>query len=73
MMQSLTWACVLSMVAVAGAQPATPAPAKAREKGYPQIRPGDMIKVSGYLGKDILEQAEVVAAWIIKLQSKEAP
>jgi hypothetical protein len=43
------------------------------DKGYPQIGPGDMIKASGYLAKDILQGTEVVAAWIIELYPREAP
>ena len=43
------------------------------DKGYPQIGPGDMIKASGYLAKDILEGTEVVATWIIELYPREVP
>lgn len=43
------------------------------DKGYPQIGPGDLIKASGYLAKDMLAGTEVVAAWIIELYPREAP
>jgi len=43
------------------------------DKGYPQTGQGDLIKASGYLAKDMLGGTEVIAAWIIKLYSREAP